>query len=201
MPYLNLACGGNRLPEPFINLDELRNHLPIGSPERANLDAEPNYVNHFLGHYPMPFQPDSFEGCVAGHCLEHWTLQTGTAILRDCYRILKPGHPLMVSVPDASYFRKVHARDTKENAMELFGEPIYDGDNKPTFLGYGLLTYNHIQVLTEDALWAILIGAGFADHNIRRFDGDRIAKNEHEELLATALNRIPFSLVMIATKE
>ena len=105
----------------------------------------------------------------------------------------------MVSVPNASYFRGVQARDTVENAVELFGEPIYPGEAL-TFRDYGLLTWNHVQVFTEDSLWSVLRGVGFQNEKIRRFDIDRTPENKDEEFMATALNRIPFSLVMCSTK-
>lgn len=199
MPLLNLCCGAVRPGPPWVNLDNLHNWLPVGSPERTNLDAEGSYVNWDLGHKPMPFQPNSFDGVLASHCVEHWDVPMAMRILDDCRRILQPDGVLMVSVPDASIFRAKHAQDTPENAVEVFGEPVTPGEG-PTFLQYALLFHQHLQVLTEDSLWALLRGAGFQDSKIWRptlsDNSDFTAFPE----MCSILNRPKFSLVMVAQK-
>ena len=106
----------------------------------------------------------------------------------------------MVSVPDASYFRLMHSADTAENAVELFGEPIFAPDGETTFMGYALWNRFHHAILTEDALWSYFIRSGFSDRNIERISAisyynEGICKELHK-----ILNRRMFSLVMVGTK-
>lgn len=200
MKLLNLCCGANRPQDEFWwNLDELHETLELGTPERSNLDAEPRYVNHNVLDYPL-FANNEFDGILASHCLEHFDCKQGLKVMRECRRILKPGGVLMVSVPDASYFRLMHSADTAENAVELFGEPIFAPDGEKTFFGYALWNRFHQAILTEDALWAYFIRAGFLNKHVERisavsYNGDEIC-NEMWKIL----NRRLFSLVMVGYK-
>lgn len=197
MRLLNAGCGGNRLPEPWVNLDELRAHLAPGTPERANLDAEPNYVDHRLGSGPMPFADESFDGVLLSHVIEHMDAIAAVATLRDVRRVLKTGGCVVVSVPDASYFRRVHAEDNRENAERLFGEPIHDDDQ--SFFDYALFHRDHRQVLTEDALWCLLVKAGFPHVHSQRVFVECLYNDAFKELYAVR-NRPKFSLEMAAFK-
>jgi predicted SAM-dependent methyltransferase len=208
MRLLNLACGAVRPASPWVNLDELRKHLAPGTPERTNLDAEPNYVEFDALSGPLPFGRDTFNGVLASHCVEHWDALEAVRVLKECHRVLMPEGALIVSVPDATYFRNVHGTDTIENAEKLFGETIQD-EGKDSFLEYALLYRYHKQVLTEDALWALMRGAGFADRMIKRYsesvyqkDRDMFRSDFTETIdpMIALLNRQKFSLVMIAFK-
>lgn len=165
MKLLNVGCGGNRPQDPhWWNLDELQKHLKPGTPERINLDKEPRYVEQDVTAGKMPFDADSFDGVLASHVVEHLSAHAAVWMLEDCRRILKPGGLLVVSVPDAEYFLKVHNRDTPENAVELFGEPISkDEPWQKSFFNYALFHREHQQILTHDSLKCLLIKAGFGD--------------------------------------
>jgi predicted SAM-dependent methyltransferase len=204
MKLLNLCCGGNRPQDEFWwNLDELHEVLAQGTPERLNLDAEPRYVDHNVLDY-LPFAHEEFDGILASHCFEHWDCKQGVDVMRRCMNCLKPGGVLMVSVPDASYFRLMYVADTAENAVELFGEPIYAPDGENTFFGYALWNRFHKAILTEDSLWSYFIRAGFKDTNIMRISpilhGDEIIHESVKEM-HKILNRRLFSLIMVGYKE
>lgn len=161
MKLLNLGCGYPRIPgEEWTNLDNLREQLPEGSTERDQLDGETNYIEHNLEHAVMPFQRDEFDGILASHVFEHFDAQHGLAVMQDCYRILKPGGVLVVSVPDAAYFRRVYPRDNVRNWPELFGVTDY-ANPIPTFFQAALWFDQHKAILTEDALWCYFTRAGF----------------------------------------
>lgn len=200
MLLLNAGCGGHRPQDPlWVNLDELKNLLRTGTPERENLDAETNYVDHRLGSGPMPFGAETFDGVLCQHVIEHMPIFDAVRTLGDLLRTMKPGAPLAVSVPDAAYFRKVHGMDRLENAVELFGEPIHD-EGTQSFFDYALFHRDHKQILAEDVLWALLTKAGF--DRIGRIDPTQ----EHTfralrpplDVICSMLNRRRFSLVMLA---
>lgn len=218
MKLLNLCCGANRvLSEEWVNLDYLFPILAEGTPERNNLLNEKNYVEHDVLSGPLPFEDDTFSGILASHCAEHWDCQQTAKVMQECRRVLQPGGVLMVSVPDASYFRKVYAEDTPENAIRLFGEPIHLPDGENTFFGYGLWNRFHLQLFTEDSMWCCITRAGFtkvfsADFKTQpeRFNPcpvDWFPRGTIGELfrkiyaLSGILNRLPFSLVMVGVKE
>lgn len=194
MKFLNLGAGATRPQSPeWINLDCLRGHLRPGTPERAQLDSESNYVEHELGvALPLPFEPNTFDGVLASHVIEHFDCQLGVYVMRQCRDVLKPGGILLVSVPDAAYFRRVYPDDKPENAERLFGEPIHAPDGEDTFFGYALWNRYHKAILTEESMWCYFKRAGF----------DIPARADVAVLgpLSSLLNRRRFSVVMVGQK-
>lgn len=192
MKILNLGCGADRPGEPFVNLDDLHSQFKPDAPERIALDAEPNYVNFIVGTAPLPFANDTFDSVFASHFFEHFSAPEAASIMSDCRRILKPGGVLLVSVPDASYFRRVYPRDCNKNWPELFD--VRDPKNPiPTWFDAALWFDQHKVILTEDALWCYFIRAGFSQAPV---DPD----NEAMQLMTARLNRRKFSLEMAGVK-
>lgn len=198
MKILNVGAGNMRLPPPFVNLDNLREQLAVGTPERYALDGEQNYVEHDITSGALPFGEGEFSGCALFHCLEHFDAPAGLNLLREILRVLEPGGKILVSVPNASYFRSVYPDDRNENWPRLFD--VSDPPNPiPTWFEAALWFDQHKVILTEDAVWAYLTRAGFSD--VKRLDpfvfieDDSVMQTMHREL-----NRRIFSLVMGATK-
>ncbi len=199
MKFLNLGCGGERWADPqWTHLDDLHEQFAPGTPERAQIDASANYINFSIGTGRLPFNDGSLSGILANHVFEHFHAQDAATVMEDCLRVLEPGGILLVSVPDASYFRRVYPRDTNANWPELF--EVTDPNNTiATFHAAACWYIQHAQIFTEDSLWSHFIRAGFPDHNIHRVVpmdkgipvlGEMIPK----------LNRRKFSLEMWAQK-
>lgn len=93
--YLNLGSGPRGLADAkWVNVDGYR-------------DLNVHYVMDFSK--PLPFPPDSFDGIFCEHVLEHFDLESGVTLLRQCFRVLRPGGCLRLVVPDGekimrSYF-------------------------------------------------------------------------------------------------
>lgn len=200
MNLLNLACGAVRVvDDTWINVDNLHETLLPGTPERANLDAEPNYVNADITR-SLPFVDGMFDGVLASHCIEHFDCQQGVAIMRECHRILKPGGVLVVSVPDIEIFHQHEHEDTVENAERLFGEPIYLPDGETTFCGYAAWNRYHKTIMCPSVLKAYFERAGFLRRERFRME---TAGQWHGTVAANIfplLNRLSFSLVVVGTK-
>lgn len=196
MRLLNLACGAVRPQSTneveWTNLDNLHPVLAEGSAELSQLKSEPNYYEFDILSGPIPMEDGYFDGILASHCVEHWTCNEAITIMKDCLRLLKPSGTLMVSVPDASYFRSVNEEDNIDNAIRLFGEPIHLPDGEVTFLGYALFNRFHKTILTEDALWCYFTRAGFLP-TVAIFGEAAFAMEK-------LLNRRQFSLVMAGVK-
>lgn len=220
MRLLNLCAGAVRpLTSEWVNLDTLHSSLLPGTPERSNLDLEPNYVNFDVASGPLPFPDEEFDSILFAHALEHFDCEQGIKIVNECFRILKKGGALVISVPDATYFRERYGVDTVENAEENFGEPIFLGDGETTFTGYALwCPGRHKAILTEDSVWHYYKRSGFG--HVSRVFLDAEAKKDgktwwscHDKigqfyssmlgicLIVPLINRIPFSLVMAGVKE
>lgn len=190
MRLLNLGCGGDRLPDPWVNFDTLHTLFLSGSPERAQLDAVPNYVDGNLLD-PLPFDDNTFDGVLLSHVLEHFNCQDAVKILEECKRILHHGGVVVASVPDASYFRRVYPIDRNANWPQLFG--VTDPKNPiPTFFEAALWFNEHFAILTQDALWAYFVRAGLEPRET--------LDTEVTQAIIPHLNRLEFSLVMKATR-
>ena len=154
MKLLNLGCGNNRPTDPdWINIDNVESRFPDATcPERVNLAAEENYLEHDLST-PMPFGAHEVDGILASHILEHLTAQECLILLRQCYFVLKVGGVIRISVPCP----KLLLSET------LNGRTDWQEYCPPglSFLEYALFFIEHKQVLTRDALFAYLWTVGF----------------------------------------
>lgn len=178
---------------PWVNVDSLHALFADGTPERFQIDAMHNYVDADLNK-PLPFADMSVDGCLLSHVLEHFDAPDGLRLLIECYRVLVPGGVVLVSVPDASYFRRVYPEDRNENWPALFDQ--HDPANPiPTFFEAALWFNEHRAILTEDAVWAYLTRSGFNVANIADHQGSGIVSPMIEQL-----NRNKFSLVMLGVK-
>jgi len=197
---LNLGCGAVRPQDPeWRNLDNLHAVLAPGTPERTQLDSEQNYVNHDIStEATLPFRTEGLDGVLCSHVIEHFDCHAGAALMRECHRILKPGGVLLVSVPDAAVFRKNWDYDNVENAERLYGEPIHLPDGETDFMSYAGFNRFHKVLLNEDSLWCYFVRAGFRATSI--YDPRTVELFESERKMVPLLNRLPFSLIMAASK-
>jgi predicted SAM-dependent methyltransferase len=56
--------------------------------------------------WPMP--NDCFDGIFCEHVLEHFDYEKGRFVLRECWRILRPGGCLRIIVPDGSKIMRTY---------------------------------------------------------------------------------------------
>ena len=193
MRILNAACGGHRPPEPWVNLDTLKQQLKPGSPEMENLLKETNYVECDLLTQSIPFPDEYFDGLLLQHVLEHFTCHEAVQVLLSCRRVLKAGGLLVASVPDAEYFLSCYDKDTPDRAIELFGERISEPEHT-SFFSYALWHLGHKQVLTASSLTCLLLRASFRKSEIFWKDPPI------EEDMLKQLNRLKFSAILYAYK-
>lgn len=85
-PRVHLGCGEHRI-EGWINVDV----VPTGAQDAlADLRR------------PLPFRDDSIELIHSEDLIEHLDLADGMSLLKECFRILKPGGILRLLTPDAA---------------------------------------------------------------------------------------------------
>lgn len=199
MILLNIGCELVRPGDPWINVD-----VEPRAPAH-------NFVQWDLTHTPWPWEDNSVDGILASHVFEHFDAIQLQKVVGQCYRVLKPDGALRISVPDASYFRQVHAHDSRAHAADIFGEPLQHPFYE-TFMGWALFLHNgHYQVFTEDSMWCTLVnreyegvrtGESFLPQNIVRVAPWHTSRPTHysSPMLAYMDNRPKFSLFMEAFK-
>lgn len=130
--FINLGCGGNRLPEPWENYD-------------ADVDITK----------PLPFPDGSAQRILIEHCLEHVNCADGMRFLLEAYRVLEPGGVLRVCVP------ALNEAMTQEHIRDLCTghghQQIYNEETLFYFLraaGFGYITATARK--EEDGHWRII---------------------------------------------
>ena len=106
--YLNrfemrkLQLGGGSHPlAGWLNTDL----YPFQAPEVIFLDATK----------PFPFKDGTFDYIFSEHMIEHINYQDGLFMLRECYRILKPGGKIRIATPDLSILANLYRAEKTEN--------------------------------------------------------------------------------------
>jgi predicted SAM-dependent methyltransferase len=59
--------------------------------------------------YPLRIDDHCIDGIFCEHTMEHLTYAMNDNMLKDCYRIMKPGATIRIIVPDISIFAKNYA--------------------------------------------------------------------------------------------
>jgi predicted SAM-dependent methyltransferase len=155
---LHLGCGWNRKPG-WVNVD-------VDSGCDLQLDLR----------RPLPIADDTVSEIYSEHLLEHLAYPADAVnLLRECFRVLRPGGVISVGVPDAGQLLLAYAKDDTEYIREAWErwEPEWcstamDSVNY-TFRQDGAHQYAY----DEETLAGALNAAGFTAIARRDFDPRR----------------------------
>ncbi len=105
----------------------------IASPNWINIDGFPDTNVQYLVDIsrPLPVPDGSFSGIFSEHVQEHFSLEDGIALIRECHRVLAPGGYLRLIMPDG---RKV--------MRAYFDDPECLMDHRPAPSGHAMETVN-----------------------------------------------------------
>lgn len=187
---------GRAVYRPDITKHEHKNLLNIGSGSRpfdefVNLDFfrrrnQPE-VMHDL-RYPLPFPAERFEGVFSEHCFEHLSPLHAWQRLQDCFRILKPGGVIRLSLPSLQRVIQFYVNPKEDSYREFYAfgcEAIRD------------LTQNwgHVSVYDFEYLSYLVSTIGFVDIKECQFGESRMPV-----LAKEFLERRPSSFYLEASK-
>ena len=89
----------------------------------------------------------------SSHFLEHLFRKDADHLLRECYRVLKPGGILRISVPDLEYAVSLYAADEKEKMLRNY----YFVDDDDSYYARHKYMYDYAMLESQ------LTGIGFAE--------------------------------------
>jgi len=135
---INLGCGLAVAPE-WVNIDGSLNSLVSNLPsffhkiayrltganryyseqEYCRLLGNHTFVHHDLS-YGIPLNDNTVDFVYSSHFLEHLFLKDAQAILKESFRVLKPGGVVRVSVPDLAYAVKIYMQGQKREMLENY---------------------------------------------------------------------------------
>lgn len=106
----------------------------------------------------IPWPDGSVDIIIAYHFIEHITRAEGTAFLKECYRVLRPGGVLRVGIPDTRVIIQAYSegkmRDWEANEGVKNAEDECEGF-------WNLLTAGHLTAYDKDSLAQKMASAGF----------------------------------------
>jgi predicted SAM-dependent methyltransferase len=127
---VNLGCGKDYRPR-FLNVD-----INIAYRRDLWLDLR----------LPLPFRDGSIDGIFCSHVLEHFALDQTFALVRECYRVLRPEGVLRVGVPDVepavqAYLRGElgYLRGEGRSRGRRFSDHVLDNSNHRLIFDYSFL--------------------------------------------------------------
>jgi predicted SAM-dependent methyltransferase len=150
---LHLGCGRNILPG-WLNSD-----FYPKSPEVLHLDAR--------GRFPLA--DEQFDYIFSEHMIEHLAYPKGVSMLRECFRVLRPGGRLRISTPDLAFLVDLRRSDRSPLQEEYIRWATHKFvDHAPyadaTFVINNFVRrWGHLFIYDEKTLREGFTAAGFAD--------------------------------------
>jgi predicted SAM-dependent methyltransferase len=144
----------NNILDGWLNTDSFLNHPPI-----VYLNATASF----------PFDANTFDYVMAEHMIEHIEYDEGQMMLRECYRVLKPGGRARFSTPDVGILLALHAK-TKTEAQSRYVDWIVATllpeirECKDVFvINNAFHSWGHRFLYDRDTLELALSSAGFRE--------------------------------------
>jgi predicted SAM-dependent methyltransferase len=159
---IQLGCGGNML-EGWLNTDGQMDGW--FHPESVKLDAT----------QPFPIPDESFDFVYSEHMIEHIPYWSGQQMLRECYRIMKPGAHIRISCPDMQFLIDLYTNPTELSTQYVEKEsPDWAPYIDPIFVVNNYVrAWGHQFIYDKKSMTNSLLAAGFeniTEHKILQSD-------------------------------
>jgi len=133
---------------------------------------------------PLKFKDNALDAVYMSHTLEHFYLEDGRALLRECFRCLKPGQPVRVLVPNlepvVQDYLRGHLRATDLLTTLWATYPRHQSRLKQLLSKF--FTFPHLTMFDPETLGHELKTAGFSEVSQKAFLESRIPRLDEVEL-------------------
>jgi SAM-dependent methyltransferase len=162
---LHLGCGGRLLPG-WLNSDF---HVS----RRKLFDVRVSLIQIDCTRQ-LQIADDSFDYVYSEHMHEHLDYASGSALLYEIHRVLKPGGTVRIALPDLDFYLRMFGSDRSYSEYSTaFQDQIWrtDGLNgapldKATFLNFLFKGSGHKYIYSREGLRSQMQNAGFASARI-----------------------------------
>jgi predicted SAM-dependent methyltransferase len=156
LPKLHIGCGKHRI-DGWLNSD----YVPADA-LLMHLDATERF----------PFEDGTFANVFSEHMIEHVQLAGGIAMLKECFRVLRPGGRLRIATPDLQFLVDLLRRDKsilQEEYLQWSNREFIQAEaiNDVIVLNNYVRDWGHLFIYDQQTLMNIMQDAGFS--NITRY--------------------------------
>lgn len=128
--------------------------------------SQAEYMNFDLsGGWPIP--PETVDCIYASHIIEHFDYRMVWEVLKQCYRVLKPGAPMRIICPDPRIFFSNWQSKNKQFLLDCYGEENYKRWDYEKYPNIGFTDmffgdhYSHALCASIDFIKIMLVRLGF----------------------------------------
>lgn len=152
-------------------------YLEIGSGSKRGsngwktLDMSPDCDIYWDLSKGIPFKDNLIDKIYSSHLLEHFSPNAGRLLLNECYRCIKPGGKITVSVPNARIYINAYVQNKRLDYEYLSHRPAVHGNAPISMVNYiAYMDGHHFTLFDEDGLLEVLEEAGFSSVSLREYD-------------------------------
>ena len=119
----------------------------------------------------IPFPDNTVSEIYSSHVFEHFYYHDLMKLLKDCYRVLKPGGVINACVPDASIYIKAYSQPENFDESYMAFSPAVISNERMDIVNYiAYMDGHHRYMFDQNNLLRVLSTAGFVDIHSRSFD-------------------------------